>query len=177
MENYLIIMLVLMILGSIYSLHAKDLLSAVVAYGIVGFGLTISFLMLYAPDLAIVQVVVEIITLIIMIAVITNATHKESKKEFAASAVVYFAAVLLFVGVFFLIFAQLSGVLTYFGQHVPRMAQAYIDAAYEAGSANIVTGVLFHFRAYDTLGEATVLFTAVLGVLTVLRYYGKKKHN
>ncbi|MBW6515733.1 MAG: DUF4040 domain-containing protein [Candidatus Cloacimonetes bacterium] len=175
MEIYLIIMLVLMILGSIYSLHAKDLLSAVVSYGIVGFALVISFLMLYAPDLAIVQVVVEIITLIIMIAVITNATHEEQKREYNFSNIFYFGTILLFVVVFFIVLARIMGVLGYFGQDVMRMANMYIDAAHEAGSANIVTGILFHFRAYDTLGEATVLFTAVIGVLTILRHYGKKK--
>ena len=175
MEIYLIIMLVLMILGSIYSLNAKDLLSAVVAYGIVGFGLVISFLLLHAPDLAIVQVVVEIITLIIMIAVIINATHKEEKGVFNFSSFFYLGTVLLFVAAFFIIFAQISGVLSNFGQHFTRMASAYVDGAYEAGTANIVTGILFHFRAYDTLGEATVLFTAVISVLSILRHHGKKK--
>ncbi|MCK7535773.1 MAG: hypothetical protein MZV63_34675 [Marinilabiliales bacterium] len=37
------------------------------------------------------------------------------------------------------------------------------------GSANLVTGVVFDFRGYDTLGEAVVLVTAVLGVLTILQ--------
>lgn len=174
MEVYLIIMLILMILGSIYSLHAKDLLSAVVAYGIVGFGLVISFLLLYAPDLAIVQVVVEIITLIIMIAVITNATHQEERRDISLSSFFYLAVTVLFAAVFFIVFVRMSGVLSYFGQHTMRMAQIYIDNIYEAGSANIVTGILFHFRAYDTLGEATVLFTAVVGVISILRHYGKK---
>ena len=35
----------------------------------------------------------------------------------------------------------------------------------ETGSANVVTSVVWDYRAYDTLGEATVLFTAVCGVL------------
>jgi multisubunit Na+/H+ antiporter MnhB subunit len=177
MEIYLIIMLVLMILGSIYSLHAKDLLSAVVSYGIVGFGLVIAFLLLYAPDLAIVQVVVEIITLIIMIAVITNATHEEQAKEFSFSSIFYIAVFLFFGFVLLGVLAQISGLLNSFGHHVTRMASAYIINAQEAGSANIVTGILFHFRAYDTLGEATVLFTAVIGILTVLRHHGKKKED
>ena len=177
MEIYLIIMLILMILGSIYSLHAKDLLSAVISYGIVGFGLVISFLLLYAPDLAIVQVVVEIITLIIMIAVITNATHEDQKREFNFTTIFYFGSALLFAALFFLIFNNITAILNSFGQHVMRMASAYIVGAYEAGSANIVTGILFHFRAYDTLGEATVLFTAVIGVITILRHYGKKKES
>ena len=32
-----------------------------------------------------------------------------------------------------------------------------------------VTAVLLDFRAYDTLGEATVLFCAVMGAVSVLR--------
>lgn len=34
---------------------------------------------------------------------------------------------------------------------------------------NIVTAILFDYRGLDTLGEATVLFSAVSGVVTVLR--------
>ena len=33
----------------------------------------------------------------------------------------------------------------------------------QTGGNNIVTDVVFDFRGFDTLGEATVLFTAVLG--------------
>ncbi len=34
---------------------------------------------------------------------------------------------------------------------------------------NIVTSIVFDFRGYDTLGEATVLFAAVMGIASVLR--------
>ena len=47
-------------------------------------------------------------------------------------------------------------------------------AASKTGSVNLVTGIIFDFRGYDTLGEATVLVTAVIGVLTVLRIKGKR---
>ncbi|MDO9576366.1 MAG: DUF4040 domain-containing protein [Candidatus Cloacimonadales bacterium] len=176
MEIYLMIMLVLMIMGSIFSLSAKDLLSAVISYGIVGFGLVISFLLLQAPDLAIVQVVVEVVTLIIMIAVIKNTTHEEQKKDFNFSAIIYFAAIAFFAVTFFVVFDKMTGMLTNFGDHFTRMrmATAYINGVHETGAANLVTGIVFDFRAYDTLGEATVLFTAVVGVLTVLRIKGKK---
>jgi len=39
----------------------------------------------------------------------------------------------------------------------------------ETGANNIVTGILFDYRAFDTLGEATVLFIAVLGVGVIFR--------
>lgn len=43
------------------------------------------------------------------------------------------------------------------------------DAPQTTGSANVVTSVVWDYRAYDTLGEATVLFTAVCGVLMLFR--------
>jgi len=52
MEALLAVIILLMIAGSIYTLHAHDLLSAVIAYGITGFGLVICFLLLKAPDLS-----------------------------------------------------------------------------------------------------------------------------
>ncbi len=39
----------------------------------------------------------------------------------------------------------------------------------ETGANNGVTSVVFDYRGFDTLGEATVLFTAVTGVIVVFR--------
>ncbi len=176
MEILLIIMLVLMILGAIYALEAKDLLSAVVSYGIVGFGLVICFLILRAPDLAIVQIVVEIITLIIMIAVILNTTREEVKEKLPKSAIIYYILGIVFVVGFIYFFTVSIKGLPVFGEHFTRMATEYIKSGVEkTGSINLVTGVVLDFRGYDTLGEITILFTAVIGILAVLRLKGRKK--
>src|SRR5665648_672829 len=82
MELAISIIVGLMILGALYAIHAKDLLSAVIASGMVGYGLVICFLLLKAPDLAIVQIVVETITLIIMVAVILDSSREESFSRF-----------------------------------------------------------------------------------------------
>jgi multisubunit Na+/H+ antiporter MnhB subunit len=39
----------------------------------------------------------------------------------------------------------------------------------ETGTNNGVTAVVFDYRGIDTLGEATVLFTAVAGVILIFR--------
>lgn len=39
----------------------------------------------------------------------------------------------------------------------------------EVAANNAVTAIVFDYRGYDTLGEATVLFTAVVGVALILR--------
>jgi len=52
-------------------------------------------------------------------------------------------------------------------QHVaPRYIQ---DGPRETGVPNVVTAVLASYRGYDTLGETTVVFTAGIGVIALLR--------
>ncbi|MBI4194328.1 MAG: DUF4040 domain-containing protein [Betaproteobacteria bacterium] len=52
-------------------------------------------------------------------------------------------------------------------QHV---AKRYVEeGARETGVPNIVTAVLASYRGYDTLGEVTVVFTAGIGVIALLR--------
>jgi len=44
---------------------------------------------------------------------------------------------------------------------------------------NVVTAIVFDYRGFDTLGEATVLFAAVTGVLATIRiaFPGKKEEE
>lgn len=39
----------------------------------------------------------------------------------------------------------------------------------ETGSNNVVSSIVFDYRGLDTLGEATVLFTAALGISLILQ--------
>ena len=81
---------------------------------------------------------------------------------------------IVFTGLFYF-FLQAIETLDPLGNHTLRMAETYVNGAVEkTGSVNLVTGVLFDFRAYDTLGEAVILYTAALGALTLLRMKGKK---
>ena len=47
-----------------------------------------------------------------------------------------------------------------------RAAEAIVS---ETGIPNVVTAVLASYRGYDTLGETTVIFTAGIGVLLLLK--------
>ena len=52
----------------------------------------------------------------------------------------------------------------------PEMDQYIIDQTQnQTGADNGVTSVVFDYRGFDTLGEATVLFTAVAGVIVIFR--------
>jgi len=52
-----------------------------------------------------------------------------------------------------------------FGNPPDTMDKYFIENGQrETACNNIVTSVVFDYRAFDTLGEVTVLFTAVIGV-------------
>jgi multicomponent Na+:H+ antiporter subunit B len=66
--------------------------------------------------------------------------------------------------------------LPVFGHPIMRVSQTYIDNGLgQTGAANLVSAVILNYRAYDTLGEAVVLFAAVVGALALLRSTGRKR--
>lgn len=177
MTTILCALIVLMILGAVVALEAASLLSSVILLGIVGFGLSAAFLLLQAPDLAIVQIVVETLSLIIFIAVILKTTSKDASTQ-GRARVPHYVVAAAFLLVFMLAASWAVGSMPPFGMPSLRMAEAYLSPDMllrPTGSANLVTAVILDFRGYDTLGEATVLFTSVMGVLAVLRKTGRKR--
>ena len=89
-----------MILGAIIALGARNLISAIISLGIVGFGLTLIFLVLQAPDLAIVQIVVETLSLIILIAAVLKTTQEDTTEEWNAQKVFLYLGGLVFLVIF-----------------------------------------------------------------------------
>lgn len=58
------------------------------------------------------------------------------------------------------------------------VARYYIEnAAEETGSANTVASIVWDYRGFDTFGEETVLFTAAVGVFTVIVFGLKLKRD
>jgi multisubunit Na+/H+ antiporter MnhB subunit len=172
----LILLIILMILGAIVAIESKDLLSGIISLGIIGFALTIIFLWLHAPDLAIVQIIVETLTLIILIAAVLKTTREDTYENLTRKKVFLWLAGFIFVAVFIFTALKAIGDLQAFGDPKLTMALPYIADGFKLTKAsNLVAAVILDIRAYDTLGEATVLFTSVAGVLAVLRKVGRKR--
>jgi multisubunit Na+/H+ antiporter MnhB subunit len=84
--------------------------------------------------------------------------------------------VVLIVLVGFLV-AGMVGFIHPFGDPSATAMDDYIidNAQGQTGSNNVVASVVFDYRGLDTLGEATILFTAVTGVLLLLRAVKRKE--
>jgi len=166
------VLILLAIVGAVVAVETPNLLHSVISVGTVGFLVAIAFLFLAAPDVAIVQIGVEVISLVILVrATIGRETAPETPhRAFVGLAVA--VTLLLAIGLFGV---HLLADLPTFGEPVMARLPATPSDVYleeglaSTGAANIVTAVLLDYRGYDTLGEATVLFCAVLGALCVLR--------
>ena len=171
------ILLFFIIIAALIAVETKNLLSAVICIGAVGFGGSLLFLFMRAPDIAITQIVVEVLGLIILIRVTIDRDHTfiSGDREFFG--------VMVSVAVVFVIF--LAGIKVFetlpafgtpiFAQISDTASQNYLrDGLEKTGAANIVSAVILDFRAYDTLGEATVLFTSIIGATVILRKQSKK---
>jgi multisubunit Na+/H+ antiporter MnhB subunit len=86
----------------------------------------------------------------------------------------------LFVTLFFLALALLLA----FGEApavtspLGKVAQIYNDRTVaETTTTNVVAAINFDWRAYDTIGEATILLTAVTGVTILMRRYLERRRE
>ena len=78
---------------------------------------------------------------------------------------------LLFLAVFLVFLFASAFRLREFGSPVNSEMDTYMleKGQAETGSNNILSAVVFDYRGLDTLGEATVLFTAVTGIALLFR--------
>jgi multisubunit Na+/H+ antiporter MnhB subunit len=178
LNTLLVALLAFMIIAGVAAIHMRSLLSAVIAMGALGFAANVAFLALGAPDVAIVLAVVEVLVLVVLIRA-TLGRDVETTAEVRDTFGLAFAIVLLAV---FAVFAIMAA------QKVPELGSAGMVANADApsrtdylprgleetGAASAVAAVLLDYRGYDTLGEATVLFTSIVGAIALLRRRAKR---
>jgi len=168
-------LLIFMILGAVVAIETKDLLSSVISVGVMGMALAIIFLILGAPDLAIVQVAVEVVMLILLIRLIVDREDVTIAHRYRYAEVFATSAGILFCGAFIVLAAFAFRCMTPFGEPLMTVSRQYLADGFRLTNiANLVAAILLDFRAYDTLGEATVIFTAIVGTFVILRKKGRE---
>lgn len=160
--------LAFIIVAALVAVESHNLLSSVIALGAIGLGLCILFLFLGAPELAMTQLVVEILALIILIRATVSTTVPET---YRGRELLAYGVVAVFVVLFMLLFYGAARELPPFGSPVSNLNAAL------TGVTNLVAGITLSYRAFDTLGAMALFFTAALGTFTILRLKGRKKIN
>ncbi|MBP02623.1 MAG: cation:proton antiporter [Rhodospirillaceae bacterium] len=170
MEFFINLVLLLLLLSvTIGMVVTKDLFSLVVLGGVYSFFMATLLIVMDAVDVGMTEAAVGagMSTVLLLSALyLTNAEATGSKKpKVIPLAVTFCAGGLLVYGTL--------GLPLYGASDTPinnYVGQEYISRSVpETTVPNVVTSVLSSYRGYDTLGETTVIFTAGIGVLMLLK--------
>jgi multicomponent Na+:H+ antiporter subunit B len=163
----------------------KDLLSAIIILGVYSFIMAIIFTRLNAVDVAFTEASVGAgITSVLMLAALSRTQRyehhytKPQRRKPSNLFLKIMSLVLVIVVGAVLVYGTID--MPEFGDpEAPankHVSQRYIEETHhETGINNIVTAVLASYRGYDTLGETTVIFTAGISVVLLLRRRKKDK--
>ncbi len=150
--------------ATVMAARARRRTKAVILVGITGYATALIFLIYGAPDLALTQVLVETVTLVVFILVLRRLPIYFSNRPLAATRWVRLAVAAL-VGVFV---AALAVIVPQARIHEPASVNLPAAAVEIGGGNNTVNVTLVDVRAWDTLGEISVLLVAATGVASLI---------
>lgn len=140
-----------------------DRLLALIITSIVGLVVSLAFLQFSAPDLALTQISVEVVTTILLLLAInllprTTPDEMPLRSKIGAGALAAVGG----LGVAALTYAVMTrGFETISGYHIEQSKPG-------GGGTNVVNVILVDFRGYDTFGEIIVLAIAALTIFALL---------
>lgn len=144
--------------------HRKRVV-ALLMISVVGLMVSIAFTRFSAPDLALTQLSVEVVTVILLMLALFFLPHKTPKQS-EPSKVVRDLGLASLVGI-------IVGSLSYALMTRPftTISDFFIaNAKTGGGGTNVVNVILVDFRGFDTLGEIAVLGIAALGIFKLLTH-------
>ncbi|QKT09003.1 Na+/H+ antiporter subunit A [Gordonia sp. X0973] len=155
----------LMLAAAIGVVLLRNRLAAVLAIGLNGYGCVFLFARHGAPDLALTQALVETLTLVIFVLVLRKLPAETRHHRPPALHRLTRAIIAVAIGGTFVALAYFAA-----AARSARPLQSIIpDVAYSVGhGANAVNVLLVDIRAWDTLGEVSVLIVAATGVASMV---------
>ncbi|WP_437727600.1 putative monovalent cation/H+ antiporter subunit A [Sorangium sp. So ce861] len=158
------------ILGSaLMATRTQSRLAVVAALGAIGICVMLVFVIFSALDLALTQIMVEVLTIVIFVLVLHHLprfVRRSPARVWIPDAIVS----VIFGGTVTLLILMSSTL-----SPEPVLSEFFVEKGYaEAHGRNIVNVILVDFRAMDTLGESTVLCVAGIGVYALLATRARK---
>jgi multicomponent Na+:H+ antiporter subunit A len=154
---------VIMLIATVVLLRATSRLVAVIALGVVGYGVALVFLYYGGPDLAMTQFTIETLSVVLFVLVLYRlpryaqlTTRSQHVRDGVLAAVC--GGLFLTLTIAALVAATDSRLTPYFAENSLKLANGL----------NVVNVIIVDFRGFDTLGEITVLGVAALGIYALI---------
>jgi len=152
------------LIGAVLAIRIRQRLSAVLVVGVTGYALAVLFALHGAPDLALTQFLVETLTLVVFVLVLRklpkDITDRHRPRERAGRGLIAVAVGALMAA---------AGAVAMSVRTATPVSVAYPEAAYDfGGGQNVVNVTLVDIRAWDTLGEISLVVVAATGVASLV---------
>ncbi len=163
-------LLVLAASGLLTAVLHRQRLVALLILGVGGMLVALAFARFSAPDLALTQLVVEVVTIILLMLALfylPSSTPREgsSLRGLRDVLVAGGCGIMVALLVYVVLTRPSAGLALFF----------LANSVSGGGGTNVVNVILVDFRGFDTLGEITVLAIAAVGILAMLD--GLRLHN
>lgn len=153
-----------MIVAAVLAATSRGRVRAVLLVGVTGYGTALLFLLHGGPDLALTQVLVETVSLIVFVLVLRRLPKYFTNRPLSSTRWWRIVLAALVGGSLSLLALVASGARV----AIP-VSVDYYEAAYSFGyGKNIVNVTLVDTRAWDTIGEISVLVIAATGVASLI---------
>ncbi|MGI5271209.1 Na+/H+ antiporter subunit A [Nonomuraea sp. CA-218870] len=152
---------VLIAAAVVLALRARTYLLLALSVGMTGYGVALLFLAHGSPDLALTQFLAETLSLVMFVLVL----RRVSNPPVAARLPL---ALRLGIGLAIGAVVVVAGVLAMDSRQAQPVGDLMAGAAERAGAGNIVSALLLDIRAWDTMGESTVIVVLTLGVTSLI---------
>ncbi|MGV8881825.1 MAG: Na+/H+ antiporter subunit A [Rhodoglobus sp.] len=160
---------VVMIVAALAATRAGKRFQAVVLVGVTGFGMAALFALQGAPDLALTQILVEVVTLVAFVLVLRRLPARLGARNGSQKRLLR-AILGISIGVLMAVVAVVAlGART----DLP-ISLEWAELAYTQGHGrNVVNVALVDLRGWDTMGELSVIIAAATGVASLIFISGR----
>ncbi|MRG86670.1 Na+/H+ antiporter subunit A [Salinibacillus xinjiangensis] len=154
-----------MAIAAIASIFTNNRLSLIIIVGVVGYGLSVLFVIYRAPDLALTQLIVETVTVALFLLCFK---HLPELKNLPSHPGVKSINFLISVG--FGVLVTLIGISSHSSKLFSPISEYFIEESVPLGGGhNVVNVILVDMRGLDTLFEITVLGIAALAIYALIK--------
>ncbi|WP_127502768.1 Na+/H+ antiporter subunit A [Actinoplanes solisilvae] len=150
--------------AALIAARSRRRLTAMILVGVCGYGVAVLFVLHGAPDLALTQFLVETVTIVMFVLVLRRLPVRFSARPLLASRVIR-STLAVATG---LVAAGMAYVAVGGRIAVPISGDFAEPAVSYGGGHNIVNVALVDIRAWDTMGEISVLVVAATGVASLI---------
>ncbi|WP_246940575.1 Na+/H+ antiporter subunit A [Bacillus pinisoli] len=164
----LIIALTMMI-AAISIIFISNRIAAILALGVVGYGLSLLFVFFSAPDLALTQLSVETVSVALFLLCFYHLPKLKPEKDTSGSKLIN-----IIVSVAFGLMITFIGIASHSSKWFESISDYFLKYSYKLGGGdNVVNVILVDMRGLDTMLEICVLGIAALGILAMIKYSRK----